>query len=65
MKPPIPQNLDNEEKVLWTGWYSTGDREVVRESAVKGTVSLALKFLAIRKDLDYADCERWLKTEVN
>lgn len=41
-----------------------GDREVVREAAVKGNVALALKFLAKRKDLDHADVERWLKTEV-
>lgn len=64
MLPPIPPDLDSEEKSLWTGWYSTGDREIVREAAVKGTVRLALKFLAVRRDLDKADVERWLKSEV-
>lgn len=65
MKPATPSNLDREEKRLWTGWTTIGDREVVREAAVKGTITLALKFLAARKDLDLADVERWLKAEVS
>lgn len=64
MKPPLPSYLESEEKSLWSGWNLIGDREVVREAAVKGAVGLALKFLAQRKELDHADVERWLKAEV-
>lgn len=65
MKPPLPPHLDSEDKRVWAGWYMIGDREIVRESAVKGTVALALKFLAARRDLDHSDVERWLKSEVS
>lgn len=66
MKPHPPPTLSKEFTRVWIGWCAIGDREVAREAAAKGIyISLALQFIATRKEWDHSDVERWFKSEVS
>ncbi|XP_025830251.1 uncharacterized protein LOC112904435 [Agrilus planipennis] len=63
---PFPSGTTKEEQRVWSGWCEMGDREVVREAAVKGVhVQLAIKFLATRNHTAYEKAQTVFNQEVN
>ncbi|KAB0803687.1 hypothetical protein PPYR_00657 [Photinus pyralis] len=65
IKPPPPPNLNKELLGVWNAWCRMGDREVVREAAVKGHhIEFAQNFLAARNELDNDTIQQWFKDEV-
>nr|XP_012135131.1 PREDICTED: spatacsin isoform X2 [Megachile rotundata] len=57
--------LTGESAVIWSGWRTLGDREVVREASAKGThINLAHKHLAYRRNCSIDDAQQYFNNEV-
>ncbi|XP_076620109.1 spatacsin isoform X1 [Colletes latitarsis] len=57
--------LTGEPAVIWSGWRSLGDRELVREASAKGThIPLAYKCLAYRRNCSINDAQHYFNKEV-
>lgn len=60
-----PKHLSKETLIIWEGWRKMGLREVVRESAAKGShVELAYTFLQQKKHVSLDNIKQWFKEEV-
>lgn len=66
MKPTPPSHLNKELLGVWNAWCYKGDKEVIRESAAKGTnIELAYTFLATRQQVNDAIIKETFKEEVS
>lgn len=64
-KLPPPANLNPEYARIWSGWNELGNKEVVREASSKGFyINLAIRFIALRKGIDFDEAEKWFHDEV-
>lgn len=59
------EGLNQTEKTIWKCWATKTSREVVRESAAKGThINLAQKFLQAKLGFDEETTAQWFTAEV-
>ncbi|KZC04326.1 PREDICTED: spatacsin [Dufourea novaeangliae] len=57
--------LTGEPAVVWSGWRTLGDRELVREASAKGThINLAYKCIAHRRNCSIEDAKHYFNKEV-
>ena len=62
---PVECLTAGEAAGVWSGWYTFGDREVVREASAKGThINLAHKCLAYRRRCTIGDAQKYFNEEV-
>lgn len=57
--------LTGESAIIWSGWRTLGNREVVREASAKGThINLAYKYLAHRRNCTFEQAKSYFDGEV-
>lgn len=58
-------NLNPNERNVWSHWETKTSREVVREAAAKGVyITLAYKYLEHKNGWDNATAKEWFTAEV-
>ncbi|XP_022921323.2 spatacsin [Onthophagus taurus] len=65
ISPSIPSGLDVTSSGIWISWTKMSDKEIMRETAMKGvTFDLASQFLSKRNNWILTDSIRWLETQI-
>ncbi|XP_050294548.1 spatacsin [Anthonomus grandis grandis] len=64
LDPPPPRDISKENLGIWIGWTYRSDREVARESATKGHIALAKRFLSLRKSIIIERAAEFINSEV-